>query len=141
MFFDVNDATLGLTGGLMIGVAAAMFLLCLGRIAGISGILGTTLRGGVQCAENLAFLVGLAGAPALIAVLTGPIDITIGASPAVLVIAGLLVGVGTRMGSGCTSGHGVCGMTRFSQRSVVSVAVFMLVAGIVASAMGTLAGG
>lgn len=137
MDFDLNDAMLGLLGGLMIGAASAIFLLGLGRIAGISGILGAALSGaGTRVrarAENIAFLAGLIAAPALMVAVSGPLDITGVAGPAGLVVAGLLVGIGTRMGNGCTSGHGVCGMSRFSTRSFAAVGVFMVVAAIVAS--------
>jgi uncharacterized membrane protein YedE/YeeE len=115
-----------LAGGLLIGIAAAMFLLLNGRIAGISGVLGGLLqpaRGDV--AWRLAFVLGLVGAPwAYAAVATLPAR-QIDATWPALVLAGLLVGVGTRYGSGCTSGHGVCGMARLSPRSVVATAVFM----------------
>ncbi|ROZ75428.1 YeeE/YedE family protein [Ramlibacter sp. WS9] len=113
-------------GGAAIGLAAALFLLVNGRIAGISGILGgllTPQRGDIGW--RLAFLAGLAGAPlayALVAALPSPqIDAGYGA----LVAAGLLVGVGTRYGSGCTSGHGVCGLSRLSPRSLAATAAFM----------------
>ncbi|WP_407364389.1 YeeE/YedE family protein (plasmid) [Pseudomonas luteola] len=116
-----------LAGGLLIGVAAALFVLFNGRIAGISGILGGLLRltkGDI--AWRVAFLVGLAVAP-LIYSLAAPLpDIRIDASPITLVAAGLLVGIGTRYGSGCTSGHGVCGLSRRSPRSLVATASFML---------------
>ena len=115
-----------LAGGLLIGLAAAMFVLLNGRIAGISGILGgllKPLRG--DAAWRVAFLAGLVGAPlgyALFAPLPQP---TIDAGTGALVLAGLLVGVGTRYGSGCTSGHGVCGISRLSARSLVATAAFM----------------
>ncbi|PZP93927.1 MAG: YeeE/YedE [Variovorax paradoxus] len=115
-----------LAGGALIGLAAAIFVLFNGRIAGISGILGGLLRpasGGVGW--RLAFLAGLVGAPmvyALAATLPRPqIDAGWGA----LIAAGLLVGVGTRYGSGCTSGHGVCGLSRLSLRSLVATLCFM----------------
>jgi uncharacterized membrane protein YedE/YeeE len=115
-----------LAGGLLIGLAAAMFVLFNGRIAGISGIVGgllKPLRGDVGW--RVAFLAGLAGAPlayALFAPLPRP---TIDAGTGALVLAGLLVGVGTRYGAGCTSGHGVCGLSRLSARSLVATATFM----------------
>jgi uncharacterized membrane protein YedE/YeeE len=115
-----------LAGGVLIGLAAAIFVLFNGRIAGISGILGGLLRpasGGVGW--RLAFLAGLVGAPmvyALAAALPRPqIDAGWGA----LIAAGLLVGVGTRYGSGCTSGHGVCGLSRLSLRSLAATLCFM----------------
>ena len=115
-----------LAGGLLIGLATAMFLLISGRIAGISGIIGGLLRpiqGDVTW--RLAFILGLAAAPFVFAV-TAPLpQVRIDADTATLIAAGLLVGVGTRYGSGCTSGHGVCGVSRGSPRSLVATAAFM----------------
>ncbi len=115
-----------LAGGVLIGVAAAMFVLLNGRVAGISGVIGGLLKpvkGDV--AWRAAFVLGLVGAPwayALFAAVPAPqIDAGFGA----LIAAGLLVGVGTRYGSGCTSGHGVCGLARLSPRSFVATAAFM----------------
>lgn len=115
-----------LAGGVLIGTAAAMFVLLNGRIAGISGVLGGLLRPAKgDVAWRAAFVLGLIGAPlvyGLFAVLPAArIDAGYGA----LALAGLLVGVGTRYGAGCTSGHGVCGMARLSPRSLVATAVFM----------------
>lgn len=115
-----------LAGGILIGLAAAAFLLLNGRIAGISGILGGLLwpeRG--DLAWRIAFLAGLIGAPAvwLVAAELPPIEINAG-YPA-LIVAGLLVGLGTRYGSGCTSGHGVCGLSRLSLRSLAATLSFM----------------
>lgn len=116
-----------LAGGMLIGLSAAVFVLFNGRIAGISGILGGLLewpKGDV--AWRLAFLAGLIGAPLVYgAVLTLP-EVRIDADFPTLIIAGLLVGVGTRYGSGCTSGHGVCGLSRMSPRSLVATVTFML---------------
>ena len=115
-----------LAGGVLIGISAAMFVLLNGRIAGISGILGGLLRREPGDAGwRVAFLLGLLLAPvaySLFAVLPAR---TIDASDGALVIAGLLVGVGTRYGGGCTSGHGVCGLSRFSLRSLVATLAFM----------------
>lgn len=127
MNFILEDVLLGLSGGLMIGTASAVFLLGNGRIAGISGILGGLLRGQAQWPENLAFLAGLIGAPLLYAVAVAPPDIGITREAWAIVVGGLLVGLGTRIGSGCTSGHGVCGMTRFSSRSLAATMAFMAV--------------
>ena len=113
-------------GGLVIGSAVAWLVLFGGRIAGISGILGgllRTVRG--DRAWRLAFLAGLAGAPWLYALVATPLRPHIEADWASLVLAGLLVGVGTRYGAGCTSGHGVCGLSRLSPRSAVATAAFM----------------
>lgn len=123
-----NEFTPGsaLAGGLLIGIAAAMFVLLNGRIAGISGVVGGLLRPmRGDRAWRVAFVLGLVGSPLLyrlVAQLPSPrIDASFGA----LVAAGLLVGVGTRYGSGCTSGHGVCGLARLSTRSIAATAVFM----------------
>lgn len=115
-----------LAGGLLIGVASAMFLLLNGRIAGISGILGGLLRPRVgDIGWRVAFILGLLAAP-LIYRLFAPLPVVqIDADTASLIVAGLLVGVGTRYGSGCTSGHGVCGLSRLSLRSLIATAAFM----------------
>ena len=115
-----------LAGGALIGVAAALFLLLNGRIAGISGIVGGLLRpapGDWQW--RLAFVAGVVLAPVLYALVTVLPAIRIDASAPMLAIAGLLVGVGTRYGSGCTSGHGVCGLSRRSPRSLAATLAFM----------------
>lgn len=116
-----------LAGGVLIGLAIAMFLLLNGRIAGISGILGGLLRpikGDVGW--RVAFVTGLIFSPIAFSV-TAPLPtIQIDAGAASLIIAGLLVGIGTRYGSGCTSGHGVCGLSRLSPRSMAATALFML---------------
>lgn len=114
-------------GGLLIGVAAALLLLTNGRIAGISGILGATLAGpGGDRAWRVAFLVGLPLGAATVAMLGGSLQCDVSAPPAAVVGAGLLVGVGTQLGSGCTSGHGVCGISRGSKRSIAATVTFML---------------
>jgi uncharacterized membrane protein YedE/YeeE len=116
-----------LAGGVLIGVAAAMLLLLSGRIAGISGILGGLLewpKGDISW--RLAFLLGLVAAP-LAYSLVAPLPVVqVDAGTGTLVVAGLLVGIGTRYGSGCTSGHGVCGLSRLSPRSLAATAAFML---------------
>ena len=115
-----------LAGGALIGLAAALLLLLNGRIAGISGVLGGLLkpsRGDIGW--RLAFVLGLIAAPlvyGVMAVVPAPL---IEANNATLIVAGLLVGVGTRYGAGCTSGHGVCGVSRLSPRSLVATACFM----------------
>ena len=128
MSIDWNHFTplAAMAGGVLIGIAAAMFVLLNGRIAGISGVLGGLLRPvRGDSAWRMAFVLGLVGAPLvylLFAALPRPqIDAGYGA----LILAGLLVGVGTRYGSGCTSGHGVCGLSRLSPRSLVATAAFM----------------
>ena len=115
-----------LVGGLLIGLAAALFILANGRIAGISGILGGLLRpSGNDVVWRLAFLLGLVVAPAVASVFIAPAAPTIDANAEVLVIAGLLVGIGTRYGGGCTSGHGICGLSRLSPRSLIATLAFM----------------
>ncbi len=120
-----------LVGGALIGLSAAFLMLVLGRIAGISGIVGGILppSPATDWAWRAAFLVGLVAAPFLVAPFLGtmPIGAPVVGRPA-LVIAGLLVGVGTALGGGCTSGHGICGLARLSVRSIAAVATFMLVA-------------
>lgn len=130
MAFDPNAALMGLAGGLMIGVAAAMMLLLLGRIAGISGLLGGLLAPsstGGRWAENLAFVVGIVGVPALLALAGRAPELGVTTQPVLLIAGGLLVGFGTRLGNGCTSGHGVCGLSRFSLRSLAATLAFMAV--------------
>lgn len=133
MQFEPQDWLLGAVGGLMIGTASAVFLLGMGRIAGISGIAGAILRAGGNRTQDLLFLAGLIVVPAILALTFYPPEIGISSNPVLLIVGGLIVGIGTRMGNGCTSGHGVCGMTRFSKRSFVSVGVFMAVAACVAT--------
>ena len=120
-----------LGGGIMIGAAAAMLVLLNGRIAGVSGIIGGVLRPAAgDMAWRLAFVIGLLVAPVAYRLVAVPTPPTIEASYPVLLLAGLLVGAGTRYGSGCTSGHGVCGLSRLSPRSLAATVAFML-AGIV----------
>ena len=116
-----------LAGGLLIGLATAMFLLFNGRIAGISGILGGLLRPiAGDIGWRIAFVAGLVGAPLVYGLAAGLPSVHVDADIVTLVVAGLLVGVGTRFGSGCTSGHGVCGLSRLSPRFMVATASFML---------------
>lgn len=114
-------------GGLMIGAAVALFLLLNGRVAGISGIIGGLLQKNTASAGwRLSFVAGLIVSPLFYGLFAQPV---IGSSPArlpMLVLAGLLVGIGTRYGAGCTSGHGICGLARFSPRSLAATAMFML---------------
>ena len=117
-----------LLGGMLIGAAAAMLVLLNGRIAGISGIVGGLLaprRG--EIAWRLAFVAGLLAAPAAWLLFAPAIAPRIDAGFGMLALAGLLVGAGTSYGSGCTSGHGVCGLSRLSPRSLAATAAFMLV--------------
>lgn len=120
---------MSLAGGLLLGVASAAFILLNGRILGISGIVGGLLspRAG-DIAWRIAFVLGVLAAPATLALLAPAGWLTearIDASTLAVVAAGLLVGYGTRLGSGCTSGHGVCGLSRLSPRSLVATGTFM----------------
>lgn len=115
-----------LAGGVLVGLAAASFLLLNGRIAGISGILGGLLTPSAgDRSWRFAFLAGLIGAPVLWMLVAQLPPIEIEAGYPALIIAGLFVGIGTRYGSGCTSGHGVCGLSRFSPRSLAATVSFM----------------
>ena len=115
-----------LAGGVLIGVAAAMFVLLNGRIAGISGVIGGLLKPAPgDVAWRAAFVVGLLSAPLVYSLFAVLPELHIAAPSGTLVLAGLVVGIGTRYGSGCTSGHGVCGLSRLSPRSLVATATFM----------------
>lgn len=120
-----------LAGGAMIGLATALYLLANGRIAGIAGIVASPLRALMTGAalrpemNRLFFVLGLLLAPWAWRLFAPMPSASVDVGTAGLVVAGLLVGVGSRMGNGCTSGHGVCGLSRFSGRSVVNVLVFM----------------
>ena len=115
-----------LAGGVLLGLASALFVLLNGRILGISGIVGGLLRPRAgDIGWRLAFVLGMLVAPGLYWLVVGPTQPRIDANWGMVVIAGLLVGVGTRYGSGCTSGHGVCGLSRMSPRSLVATMAFM----------------
>ena len=119
-----------LAGGVLIGIAAAMFVLLNGRIAGVSGVVGGLVGGLLRpvrgdVAWRAAFVIGLIAAPLVYMLAAPPPELRVDAQYGALVLAGLLVGVGTRYGSGCTSGHGVCGISRLSLRSLVATLVFM----------------
>lgn len=117
-----------LVGGLLIGLAAALFLLLNGRIAGISGLLALATRialTGGPWSQATAFIVGLPIGAGLCALLIRRPEVAMTSSVPLLLVAGLLVGYGTRLGNGCTSGHGVCGLSRLSPRSIAATLVFM----------------
>ena len=115
-----------LAGGILIGLAAALLLLANGRVAGISGILGGLLRpASGDIAWRLCFVLGLFLAPLVWLTMRAMPPAQIDHSPAMLAAGGLLVGIGTRFGSGCTSGHGVCGIARLSPRSLLATVCFM----------------
>jgi uncharacterized protein len=128
MLIDWNHFTpaLSLAGGILLGLASALFILVNGRILGISGIVGGLFspKAG-DVAWRVAFVLGLMAAPLLYAGLRGPWEVRIEAGWGTVVAAGLLVGIGTRFASGCTSGHGVCGLSRLSPRSLVATMSFM----------------
>jgi uncharacterized membrane protein YedE/YeeE len=117
-----------IAGGLLIGTAAALLLLLSGRIAGVSGIAASAFRiadKGPSWLQSVAFIVGLPiGAVVVLDLVRSP-DVEVTSSAPLLIAAGLLVGFGTRLGNGCTSGHGVCGMARLSPRSIAATATFM----------------
>lgn len=122
----------GLLGGALIGTAAAVFLLVNGRIMGASGVIGGLVDGssGNQKGERMALLAGLFIVPAILVALVGGAETNLTNNYAVIVIAGLLVGVGTRIANGCTSGHGVCGISRLSVRGIAAT-IFYIGAGAV----------
>ena len=129
-----DDAVLvrGLLGGIMIGLAAAVMLLGVGRIAGVSGLSARAVGISIEGAPRLvaaAFVIGLPLGAWLVSAAVGPIETRFPSSVLTLLVGGFIVGVGTRLGSGCTSGHGICGVSRLSRRSLVATATFM-VAGI-----------
>jgi len=122
------DWIMGLLGGLLIGLGGAVYLLGTGRIMGASGIIGGLVDGSGRAtwADRLLFLVGVAGVPAALVLMRGD-----GASTgltenwAVIIIGGVLVGLGTRIANGCTSGHGVCGISRLSPRGIVATIIYI----------------
>lgn len=114
-----------LAGGVLLGLAAGLYVVLTGRVAGISGMVGAVLRGPLVARDQLLFLVGLVFSSG-IWLLFKPLPATeLHAGPALLIIAGVLVGVGTSLGNGCTSGHGVCGLSRLSVRSLIATLTFM----------------
>ncbi len=122
------DWVYGLIGGLMIGGAAALFLLANGRIMGASGLLGGVVDGSGRgnMGERLAFLAGLVGVPLIVVLARGGAPETeLTGNTAALVAAGLLVGIGTRLANGCTSGHGVFGISRFSVRGIAATVAYL----------------
>lgn len=123
-----GDIVMAVIGGALIGLAAVLLLAFNGRIMGVSGMLGGLLARSEGMGWRAAFLGGSIAAPLLLAVAGYRPAVEMQAGPVVLIVAGLLVGVGTSLGSGCTSGHGICGIARLSPRSLVATAVFMSVA-------------
>lgn len=123
-----TDWIWGAVGGLMIGAAAAIYLLVNGRIMGASGILGGLVDGTGRdsMVERLAFVFGAMVVPPLLVPLYQTVDTHITTNPLVIIAGGLLVGVGTRLANGCTSGHGVCGISRLAPRGLASTAIYLL---------------
>jgi uncharacterized membrane protein YedE/YeeE len=128
-----QDWVWGFVGGLMIGGAGALYLLVNGRIMGASGILGGLVDGSGRDtrAERLAFLAGLVLFPPLLVPLYDKVDTRLTGNIWLLVAAGLLVGLGTRIANGCTSGHGVCGISRLAPRGIVATLAYILAGGVV----------
>src|SRR5947207_8453031 len=130
------DPVSALIGGGLIGLAAVLLMLLNGRIAGVSGILGDALASGGDRAWRIAFLAGLVAAPLVLTAAGHALSTPLmPPSLAVVVVGGLLVGFGTRLGGGCTSGHGVCGIARLSPRSIAATLVFMATAVLVVAVM------
>ena len=130
----------GLGGGVLIGLAAALMLLGAGRIAGVSGIAARAFgiaSSSLPRSAAFVFIIGLPLGALIVMSLSGAATPAF-AGPLPLVVAGLIVGIGTRLGSGCTSGHGVCGMSRLSQRSLVATATFMIAGFATVAAMNAL---
>jgi len=122
------DWIMGLIGGLLIGSAGAVFLLLNGRVMGASGLLGGLIDGSGRhnFGERLAFVLGVMGFPAIaVTFLSATPTTNVTSNVALLIIGGLLVGYGTRTANGCTSGHGVCGISRFSLRGIVATLIYI----------------
>ena len=127
-----QDWVFGLAGGLLIGLGGAVYLLGNGRIMGASGIIGGLVDGSArtQARERLAFLAGVVIMPMLQAPFFTDVSTHLTKNVAVIIVAGVLVGVGTRIANGCTSGHGVCGISRLSLRGIVATAFYILAGGL-----------
>lgn len=134
----------GLIGGLLIGCAGALYLLGNGRIMGASGILGGMIDGSARGAwlERGAFLAGLVAIPAVLQLLSTPaVSTNLTSNITLVVLAGLLVGLGTRIGNGCTSGHGVCGISRLSTRGIVATLVYIAAGAVMVIVLRSVMGG
>lgn len=138
------DPIVALAGGLLIGTAAAMLLLLSGRIAGVSGMLARAVGiadSGPKRIQAIAFVIGLPIGAALVSAFLRAPEVVVTSSLPLLIIGGLMVGFGTRMGNGCTSGHGVCGVARLSPRSLAATASFMLAGFVLVGIMRHMVGG
>ena len=117
------------SGGILIGIAVILFFISTGRLAGVSGIVNNTLTNTKNWLSNFLFLVGLVLGPSFyVLILNNDIVFSMTSSLPLIIIGGILVGFGTKIGSGCTSGHGICGISRFSVRSIVATITFMIIA-------------
>ena len=117
------------SGGLLIGIAVILFFISTGRLAGVSGIVNNTLTNTQNWLSNFLFLVGLVLGPSVYVLISNKdIAFSMTSSLPIIIIGGILVGFGTKVGSGCTSGHGICGISRFSVRSIVATITFMIIA-------------
>ena len=117
------------SGGLLIGLAVILFFVSTGRLAGVSNIVNNTLTNTQNWLSNFLFLIGLVLGPIVYAfILNKDITFSVTSSQPLIIIGGILVGLGTKIGSGCTSGHGICGISRFSFRSILATLIFMIVA-------------
>ena len=118
-----------LIGGLIIGVAVVLFFITTGRLAGISGIVSSTLEKNENKFSNLLFIIGLVLGP-LVFIFFSKNDVVFKMTSSIplIIVGGLLVGLGTKIGRGCTSGHGICGISRFSTRSILATIIFMIFA-------------
>ena len=114
-------------GGLIIGLSVVLFYVANGRIAGISGIINNSIFSKINRLDNILFIIGLILGPVLYKLIVNPnINFNISSSVPLLILAGIFVGAGTKIGSGCTSGHGICGISRLSKRSFVATFLFMI---------------
>ena len=117
------------SGGLLIGIAVILFFISTGRLAGVSGIVNNTLTNTQNWLSNFLFLVGLVLGPSVyVLILNKDIAFSMTSSLPLIIIGGILVGFGTKIGNGCTRGHGLCGISRFSVRSIVATITFMIIA-------------
>ncbi len=127
-----QDWIMGLIGGLLIGTGGAVYLLANGKVMGASGIIGGLVDGSGRntATERLVFLAGVLLLPVLLYPFFGTVDTHVSTNAAVIIAAGLLVGIGTRLANGCTSGHGVCGISRLSLRGIVATVFYILAGGV-----------
>ncbi len=132
----------GLAGGLLIGLAATLYLLVNGRIMGASGIVGGLIDGSARSVapERLAFLAGLIAVPGTFVAINGGASTQITENLGMVILAGLLVGVGTRLANGCTSGHGVCGISRLSPRGLIATFLYIFAGAVAVVALRLIVG-